>query len=135
MPEWDQPPISQMTPMERQWSELEGSAPTEPVPFPAIDGGEIGFEFTEGGLDGADESFATLGMAAESDDGITFGVVIGDDQDFAVGKQSVDDPLDQVVGGLAAPGVEDLDLGSGECLGCSGGSSLAVEEEGQGNSG
>lgn len=105
------------------------------VPLVAVVPLEIDLQFAESGLDLADEGFATLGMAAHGDDGVAFGVVVGDGEDFAVGAEAVGDPLDHVVGGLALARVEDFDLWAGGDLGDSGGGTLAIEEDGEGNPG
>lgn len=89
---------------------------------------EIGLQFAEGIVDRPDEGLATLGMTAKANDGVAFGMVIGDDEDLAVGPESVGDPLDHVVGGLASLGVQDFDAGSGRNLGSTCRRALAIEE-------
>src|SRR5690349_16337560 len=89
----------------------------------------------QGVLHHINEVETTGGGAAHADDDVAFGVVVGDGEDFAVGFEAVGGAFDEVVGGLAGFGEEDLDVAVGVGFRGVGGCAGAVEEDGDGGAG
>jgi hypothetical protein len=48
-----------------------------------------------------DEVPATGGAAAQADHRLPLGLIVGDGQDFAIGRETMCGPFDHLVGGLA----------------------------------
>ncbi len=91
-----------------------------------------GFAFAEDSIDFEDEILAALGHAAHGDDGVAFGVVVGDGKGFAVRLEAVCGALNEVIGSFAGTGIDDFEGRGGRILGRPTAGTGAIEKQSEG---
>ena len=73
--------------------------------------GNLPFHIAQSTLYSLNKTIATGREATHRDDRVPFGVVIGDDKDFAIRLHAVCDTLDYLIGRLARPGKQNFNGG------------------------